>query len=329
MVDGAGAGAGANSSMIYIPLDQGHEVLDAFEEKLGDIVDSSSSEDEEEDEDEDIDFSTMMDFNNSTSNPMTISSLLNQEIEIDDIGTPNFWEGYDGDGDGDGGGEENPERDGIYNVKPRFIFQDGEACELRERGLLRYIWEKGGRRWGRVSRDVMYDTEYYMGRERGRGVEGGFRKWEDLPLELKLLVLDFCGDGEVVSLAGTSKQTRRLAKGTVEKRQETFAKIPLVDESLAMIKYLGYTDEKADKLWSDWRRHEFPSKRTFLGHCLSPMLLLDEDSWDAFVEVDAWDESDDWRAVMDGWGLSEEFQDKVMDERFKDLRLTDSVKYWA
>jgi hypothetical protein len=116
----------------------------------------------------------------------------------------------------------------------------------------------------------------------------------------------------------------------LEKRQEEFAKIPLVDISLATIKYLGYTDEKADELWSGWRWHAFLDERTFLGHCLTPMLFSElDDNGNIQTNYDVFDESDDWQAIMDGWGLNDEFQDKVMDERFKDLRLTESARYWT
>jgi hypothetical protein len=202
-------GAGANSSMIYIPLDQAHDVLDAFGEAY--ITSSSSSEDQnEEDEDEHLDLSTVMDFNipNPMPNPsvMAISLILNQELEVDvdDIGTPYFWERDDRGGGVYSDGEEYQEIDDGSNVKPRYIFQDREVWQLRERGLLGDIRGEGGRGWGRVSRDVMHDTIYYAERERererDRGRERGFRNWEDLPMELKLMVLDFCGDEECVSL---------------------------------------------------------------------------------------------------------------------------------
>jgi hypothetical protein len=44
--------------------------------------------------------------------------------------------------------------------------------------------------------------------------------------------------------------------------------------------------------------------------------------------TDALDNSDDWGTMMGHFGFREEFQDVVLDSRFKDIRLTESAEYW-
>ena len=114
----------------------------------------------------------------------------------------------------------------------------------------------------------------------------------------------------------------------VKIRQDAFEWIPLEQESLATIKYIGYTDEKAKDLWEVWEAilnsEEDPD---FLHDILLPPIY---DSVNKFADtLNAWDESDDWRGVMKKWGLSKEFQDTIMDPEFADIRLTESMRAWV
>ena len=48
-----------------------------------------------------------------------------------------------------------------------------------------------------------------------------------------------------------------------------------------------------------------------------------------FDHIDALDDSNDWRAVMNYYGIRREFQDTILDPRFRDIRLTETASYWA
>ncbi|KAH8787700.1 hypothetical protein BGZ57DRAFT_124633 [Hyaloscypha finlandica] len=203
--------------------------------------------------------------------------------------------------------------------EPQAILSSCDAKRLTELGLLRYA--PAG--FCRISLDIMHATTHP---KKFNNQNKYFGLWRKLPPELQLAIMDVCRDEEIVSLARTSRKTRTLAKAIVKKRQERFAHLPLTDQGLATLKYLGYTDWKAIELWADWEFRGFLDETDFLAHCLSPLSLW---SINGEERVDALDDSDDWRAVMSHWGVSKECQDAILDPAFSDIRLTESAAYWV
>ena len=221
------------------------------------------------------------------------------------------------------------------NGEPQTVLSSRDAKHLKELGLLSYA--PAG--FCGISLDIMHATTYPKKRHNENKYFGFWRK---LPPELQLAVMDKCRDEEIMSLgmlsssppdfhranwrftARTSKRTRRLAEIIVEKRQERFARLPIMDQGLATLKYLGYTDWKAIELWADWEPLAFLDERGFLAHCLSPLWSISNEE-----HADALDDSDDWRAIMSHWGVSRECQDAILDPAFSDIRLTQSAAYWV
>ena len=133
---------------------------------------------------------------------------------------------------------------------------------------------------------------------------------------------------ELTGIARTSKAEREVTQGVVKVRQDAFAWIPLEGESLATIKFLGYTDEKAMELWERWEAdaEQDRFRVDFIHYVLPPRFDGDNKFHD---NMNAWDEDDDWRGVTEKWGLSEEFQDAIMDPEFDNVRFTESLRAWV
>ncbi len=121
--------------------------------------------------------------------------------------------------------------------------------------------------------------------------------------------------------ARTSKDTRSLTDITTPKRQDNFACIPHHEESLATLRYLGFTKEKAAEIWNEWTNIPSRDRNDFFEHATNHL-------YDRQDHTDALDDSDDWRAVMDHYGLRKEIQETILNPRFKDIRFTESARDW-
>lgn len=127
-----------------------------------------------------------------------------------------------------------------------------------------------------------------------------------------------------LSLSPISTQSARLSN-------ELYTTIPATMISLATIKFLGYTDLAANRIWNRW--NNWPS---------SPpgRYEVDPDGEILFVDVatsyltrfrnhDTSDDDDQaWYNFMDLCGIRPEVQANIMDSTYKRIRLTESCYFW-
>lgn len=97
--------------------------------------------------------------------------------------------------------------------------------------------------------------------------------------------------------------------------------IPEVLDSVETLRFLEFNATTAETIWSDYeqRRQEFPHRADILN---SARRHLEKSS-----ENPLW-EHDDWNGAMQRLGLSSNFQSRIMDPEFADMRLSGSLKYW-
>jgi len=112
---------------------------------------------------------------------------------------------------------------------------------------------------------------------------------------------------------------------------EMYATIPELLDSLATLKYLGFTDTAANQIWDRWSNWPSTPPGRF---------GVDPDGEIEFTDVavghlrgfrdqDTWDENDrSWFDFMDLCGINLEVQTAIMDPIYKRIRLTESCYFW-
>ncbi|KAF5659581.1 hypothetical protein FHETE_9365 [Fusarium heterosporum] len=122
---------------------------------------------------------------------------------------------------------------------------------------------------------------------------------------------------------------REYSDRSLEARSTTdpdaFVAIPDQRISKATIKYIGFKQEKADRIWYQWENWpamEFPHKLewAFLDYVLEYI----DCSRDVYEEEDS-----AWRDAMDSWGISLDLQDAILDPLFKEIREADTCAEWV
>lgn len=107
---------------------------------------------------------------------------------------------------------------------------------------------------------------------------------------------------------------------------EAFSTIPQRLISKATLEYVGFSADKAMATWNSWSNIKQATDDYGDGEFIS---FLDFITGPFDSRGDYVDDGDDeqWRQTMDGFGLSTDFQDKIMDPIFEDLRLSQSCAY--
>ena len=114
--------------------------------------------------------------------------------------------------------------------------------------------------------------------------------------------------------------------------QDAFATIPDQLISRATLEYVGFSDAKADALWSQWTNWPFkgPSRETDGDRGGLQMSFLEYMTASFDQGEDTFSEDDEmWARVMDMFGLSTETQQSILDPAFRYIRLGNSCVYWA
>lgn len=97
-------------------------------------------------------------------------------------------------------------------------------------------------------------------------------------------------------------------------------------QSREYLEYLGYDPDTARTLWRRWS--EWLDDDDDIGFERPDLAEMAKVVMDSKGD-DALSLSDDWHAVMRGWGISEELQAKIMDPKFEAVRLTEGAKHWV
>lgn len=109
---------------------------------------------------------------------------------------------------------------------------------------------------------------------------------------------------------------------------DAFSTIPQRLISKATLEYVGFSADKATAIWNSWSDFGQATDDYGDGEIMS---LLDFITGPFDSRGDNGDDGNDeqWRRTMDSFGLSADFQDKVMHPVFRELRLTQSCAYWC
>ena len=95
--------------------------------------------------------------------------------------------------------------------------------------------------------------------------------------------------------------------------------IPEMITSQAALRYVGFSDEAAATVWNIWetRPADFPFtlEQTAVRSIKSST-------------IDAEGLEDDWRGLMETWGIKESLIDRILAPEFSDIRTSRSAKFW-
>jgi hypothetical protein len=171
-----------------------------------------------------------------------------------------------------------------------------------------------------------------------------FPQWADFPPEIKVSV---CSVSEthlapsqivfVILIYITQLKApslHDLALPVIRQNMVHYTTIPINEDSTPVLTFLGYNDETAQKICNRYQGSLAGYSR-FTGD----ELWCGANCWIGSYPVpgkpkenepvDALDDSNDWYAIMDKFGLDKEIQDAIMDPEFKVIRLTRSCKHWV
>ncbi|VUC24783.1 unnamed protein product [Clonostachys rosea] len=109
---------------------------------------------------------------------------------------------------------------------------------------------------------------------------------------------------------------------------DAFSIIPQRLISPATLEYVGFSRERSIALWNSWTAFTQPIDSDGDGDIM-PFIDFITGPFDS--RGDDADDGDDeqWRLTMDKFGLSADFQDRIMHPIFTDIRLTQSCAYWC
>jgi hypothetical protein len=128
-----------------------------------------------------------------------------------------------------------------------------------------------------------------------------------------------------------------LAKVTLlNNAKRRFSRIPTFTFSKQTVQYLGYTEEKAKKLWEVWRGEaqrfgplsETRLNRAFREALKVPFTAAPSPGESVQFFVNSSDSSDDWVVIMNKFGLTKEFQTAILHPEFKDIRSCHTFWTW-
>lgn len=114
--------------------------------------------------------------------------------------------------------------------------------------------------------------------------------------------------------------------------QDAFATIPDQLISRATLEYVGFSDAKADALWSQWTNWppQGPSRETDPDTGGLQMSFLKYMTGAFNTGNDTFSDDDrTWARLLDTFGLSTETQQAILDPVFRYIRLSESCVYWA
>lgn len=102
--------------------------------------------------------------------------------------------------------------------------------------------------------------------------------------------------------------------------------------SMASLKYMGFNDETAERIWARWVI-KFPEGAPIAEtEPVNGVSFLDAAIGflaDRKAELDTWsDDGETWIASMDQWGIDQELQNIIMDDVFKNMREEGSLFFW-
>ncbi|KAI9844964.1 MAG: hypothetical protein M1838_001948 [Thelocarpon superellum] len=123
------------------------------------------------------------------------------------------------------------------------------------------------------------------------------------------------------SSSSGASTTSAISRVTFAGKEVESIEIPTHIESATTYEWLGFTAAKAAELYQ-WFT-EVPDDDQLKDFYYVAEFQL---TWSK-VE-DAYTESDDWRACMDGLGINQTLQDAILNPEYEEIRFTQSCKFW-
>ncbi|KAL2415602.1 hypothetical protein ABEF95_000566 [Exophiala dermatitidis] len=118
-----------------------------------------------------------------------------------------------------------------------------------------------------------------------------------------------------------------------EVETDLFSTIPDSLISLATLQYLGYDENTAKKIWQSWINWSpGPIVREIDDDLPGTMSVSFIDYAKGFVggDTDTYDEEDQpWFECMNSWGILPSVQEAIMDPVFKNIRLSETCRFWV
>ncbi|PHH80950.1 hypothetical protein CDD80_5160 [Ophiocordyceps camponoti-rufipedis] len=109
-----------------------------------------------------------------------------------------------------------------------------------------------------------------------------------------------------------------------------FVPIPITTESEATLRYLGFDEHTAARLWDRWQACSMPEFGCKEFSSFPDLFASTIGTEDCRQYNNTWSEDDGlWYECMDYMGLSTEFQQAIMDPDFRTIRLSQSCYYWV
>ncbi|KAG8526607.1 uncharacterized protein KY384_008808 [Bacidia gigantensis] len=105
---------------------------------------------------------------------------------------------------------------------------------------------------------------------------------------------------------------------------DNFMEIPTHMESMETLQYLGFSETAAQVFWgkwSDWVEDELAIPRPSLSEYV--VMIIEH------KVIDAEGEEDDWKGVLEGWGIDNDLCERILDPLYTDVRQTASAKHWV
>ncbi|KAK7418208.1 hypothetical protein QQZ08_011361 [Neonectria magnoliae] len=115
--------------------------------------------------------------------------------------------------------------------------------------------------------------------------------------------------------------------GTTADNLDNFVTIPEHLISRETLNYLGFDDGAADTIWSRWVNWGPDQGREIDGGPVTFLSMSEAYITGAGEDVTS-DDDTTWRTSMASIGINEALQAAIMTPRCKDVRLTESCKYW-
>ncbi|KAK8043479.1 hypothetical protein PG993_005909 [Apiospora rasikravindrae] len=127
------------------------------------------------------------------------------------------------------------------------------------------------------------------------------------------------------SLREFENETRNMKRAD-RTQYDPFVPIPEYFESSVCLRYLGLDDATADKLWKAWDEDEDQDREKY--ESVQDDAVKHISKTDHTKDTDSADDRH-WHDLLSRIGVNDDFRRNLMDPHYKDLRLTNTCKYWV
>ncbi|KAI9815406.1 MAG: hypothetical protein M1832_005476 [Thelocarpon impressellum] len=111
---------------------------------------------------------------------------------------------------------------------------------------------------------------------------------------------------------------------------DPFIEIPYVLNSKETLLFIGLTEAAAESAWQSYLEAvNRPDDDGFREEFGEPRVITFACSSIEYSELDGYHDDEDWHGKMKAWGINRRLRTAIMDPEYKDIRLTETLKYWV